>query len=59
MTSASTPVRSAGSKVGFAEPVALALEEDHGGVVDEPVDEGGGPVSDTLAKLANRPERPS
>jgi hypothetical protein len=26
----------------FAQPVALAFERDHGGVVDEPVDEGGG-----------------
>jgi len=25
----------------FAEPVALAFERDHGGVVDEPVDQGG------------------
>ncbi len=29
-------------EAAFAQPVALALERDHGGVVDEPVDEGGG-----------------
>ena len=31
-----------GSGAAFAEPVALAFEGDHGGVVDEAVDEGGG-----------------
>jgi hypothetical protein len=43
----------------LAQSVALAFERDHGGVVDEPLDQGGGSMRDTLAKLANRPERPS
>jgi hypothetical protein len=29
-------------EAAFAEAVALAFEGDHGGVVDEPVDQGGG-----------------
>jgi hypothetical protein len=29
-------------EASFAQAVALALEGDHGGVVDEPVDQGGG-----------------
>ena len=35
----------------FAQPVALAFERDHGGVVHEPVDERGGDhgVSEDLA----------
>jgi hypothetical protein len=37
----------------FAQAVALAFERDHGGVVDEPVDEGGGDhrVAEDLAPL--------
>src|SRR5438034_11679841 len=37
----------------FAEAVALALERDHGGVVDEPVDQRGGDhrVAEDLAPL--------
>ena len=40
-------------EAAFAQPVALALEGDHGGVVDEPVDQGGGDhrVAEDLAPL--------
>src|SRR5438552_14094690 len=40
-------------EAALAEPVALALERDHGGVVDEPVDQGGGDhgVAEDLAPL--------
>ena len=31
-----------GAGAAFAQPVALASEGDHGGVVHEPVDQGGG-----------------
>ncbi len=40
-------------EAAFAEAVALAFEGDHGRVVDEPVDEGGGDhrVPEDLAPL--------
>jgi hypothetical protein len=42
----------------FAQAVALALEGDHGGVVDEPVDEHGGEhgVAEDLAPLLEADE---
>jgi hypothetical protein len=52
---ATEPERQCDAGAAFAEAVALAFEGDHGGVVDEPVDQGCGDhgVAEDLAPGAS------
>jgi hypothetical protein len=49
---------SGGVETALAEAVALAFEGDHGRVVDEPVDQGGGDAASELTTLLAPCRRP-